>query len=110
MDHCRTLPGATEDIKWGDHLVFSVATKMFAIFDVDDSSAQCRFKCDDEDFDALCEHEGIAPSSHIGRYGWVNVDRANMLPVEEMKALISKSHRLVVGGLSKKKQREILGA
>ncbi len=100
---------ATEDVKWADHLVFSVASKMFAMFDVDDRSTRFRFKCDDDDFDALCEREEIAPSSHIGRYGWVNIDRADVLPMEEARALLTKSHRLVVGGLSKKKQREILG-
>ncbi len=31
---CRSLPGVTEDVKWGDNLVFSVAAKMFAVFDV----------------------------------------------------------------------------
>ena len=28
---CRTFPGATEDIKWGADLVFSVGEKMFAV-------------------------------------------------------------------------------
>lgn len=109
MDHCRSLPLVTEDVKWADHHVFSVASKMFAMFDVDERSTRFRFKCDDEDFDALCERAEIEPSSHIGRYGWVNIERADVLPMDEAKALLTKSHRLVVGGLSKKKQREILG-
>jgi len=100
---------ATEDVKWADHLVFSVASKMFAMFDVDDGSTRFRFKCDDDDFDALCEREDIEPSSHIGRYGWVNIDRADVLPMDEARAILTKSHRLVVGKLSRKKQLEILG-
>lgn len=35
LDHaktlCRSLPGATEDLKWESSLVFSVGGKMFAI-------------------------------------------------------------------------------
>jgi len=31
LDFCRTLPGATEDVKWGSHLVFSVGDEMFAM-------------------------------------------------------------------------------
>jgi predicted DNA-binding protein (MmcQ/YjbR family) len=27
LEFCRGLPGATEDVKWGDHLVFSVGDK-----------------------------------------------------------------------------------
>jgi hypothetical protein len=29
---CRSLPGATEDVKWGKDLIFSVGGKMFAGF------------------------------------------------------------------------------
>ena len=31
-DLCRSLPGATEDVKWDNDLVFSVGGKMFACF------------------------------------------------------------------------------
>lgn len=32
ISFCRNLPKATEDIKWGKDLVFSVGNKMFAVF------------------------------------------------------------------------------
>ena len=109
IEHCRRLSRATEDVKWADHLVFSVATKMFAIFGVEDENRAVRFKCDEDDFDRLCELEGIAPSSHIGRYGWVAFEDVNNHDLTQLKDLLTKSHRLVVGKLSKKKQSEIWG-
>ena len=107
IEHCRKLPGATEDIKWADHLVFSVAAKMFAIFDVEDDSRAVRFKFDEDDFDRLCEYEGIAPASHVGRYGWVSFEDVDNHDFAELKDLLTKSHRLIVGKLSKKKQNDI---
>lgn len=107
--HSRKMPAATEDIKWGDHLVFSVATKMFVLFDVDDASRAVRFKCDEEDFDRLCEREGVAPSAYVGRYGWVEFEDADEHDLNELKRFISKSHRLVVSKLSMRKQREVFG-
>jgi len=38
---CRDLPSATEDIKWGKDLVFSVGEKMFAVFDTEDDTKVC---------------------------------------------------------------------
>ena len=52
QDYCRSLPGATEDIKWGADLVFSVGGKMFAGFHAD-GGLPLGFPCSDEDFDAL---------------------------------------------------------
>src|SRR5687767_14350768 len=65
-EFCRSLPGTTEDIKWGDDLVFSVGpsggskagAKMYAAFDLEDSG-QLGFKCSDEDFDRLTDIPGI---------------------------------------------------
>jgi predicted DNA-binding protein (MmcQ/YjbR family) len=109
MAYAMTLPMATEDEKWGNHIVHCVFAKMFTIFDIDDASTAFRFKCDEDDFERLCEIEGIAPSSYIGRYGWVQVDRSDILLMAESKALLTKSHRLVVEKLSKRRQREVFG-
>ena len=33
--YCLAFPGATEDVKWGSDLCFSVGAKMFAVTGVD---------------------------------------------------------------------------
>jgi len=51
--YCRSLPGATEDIKWGNDLVFSVGGKMFAGFDTEaEGLGGVGFPRSDDDFDA----------------------------------------------------------
>lgn len=105
-DHCRSLPGTTEDIKWGDNHVFSVGGKMYAAFNLDDES-QYGFKCDDEDFDELTEREGIIPAPYAARFGWVSVREPGSLRAAEARRLIEKSHRLVASKLTKKLQREL---
>lgn len=32
---CKSLPGVTEDIKWGHDLVFSIGGKMFCVVGLD---------------------------------------------------------------------------
>ena len=56
---CRSLPGVTEDVKWGDDLVFSVGGKMFACFHVPDGEP-LSFKVPAGVFDLLVQQEGIA--------------------------------------------------
>ena len=107
---CRSLPGATEDIKWTDHLVFSIGGKMFAVADVDEKSTSIRFKVDDDRFLELTDRPGIIPAPYLARVKWVQLSNPKALPLAELKALVSQSHALVLARLSKKLQREILGS
>ena len=104
-DYCRSLPGTTEDVKWGDDHVFSVGGKMYAAFDVE-SEDSYGFKCDEEDFDLLTEREGIVPAPYAARFGWVSVERGAMTKAEA-KRQIRKSYEMVAGKLAKRVQREI---
>lgn len=106
---CRALPGVTEDIKWGDDLIFSVGGKMFAGFDLDDER-QFAFKCDDDDFDRLTETDGIIPAPYAARFGWVKVERPGALSASEKKRLLRKSYDLVKAKLPKRVQRELDGS
>lgn len=119
-EFCRTLPGVTEDIKWDDHLVFSVGGKMFALFDAeareDDPARErgkagaVRFICEDDDFDRLIELPGVIPSPYLTRFGWVRVERDAKIPMAELRRLIVKGHGLVLSKLPKRTQQRILGA
>lgn len=107
-DFCRSLPGTTEDIKWGDDLVFSIGGKMYAAFDIEDED-ELGFKCDDEDFDRLTEMDGIIPAPYAARFNWVKVQRRGVLGVEELRGLIRKSYDLVVAKLPKGVRRDLFG-
>ena len=39
--YCRTLPAATEDVKWDNDLVFSVGGKMFMVMSLPDCDRVC---------------------------------------------------------------------
>lgn len=107
-DFCRSLPGTTEDIKWGDDLVFSVGERMYAAFDIEDSD-ELGFKCSEEDFDRLTELDGIIPAPYAARFFWVKVQHRGALPVGELKRLIRCSFALVLGKLPKRVRRQIEG-
>lgn len=106
IEHCRRLPGATEDIKWGDNLIFSVGGKMFAGFDTDGTD-QFAFRCADEDFDRLVEVDGIIPAPYAAKFAWVKVLRTDALPERELRALLEQAHAIILSGLPKKKQEAI---
>ena len=106
---CRSLPHATEDIKWGNDLVFSIGAKMFAAFQNDGKDATFGCKVPEEDFASITSIEGITPAKYAARYHWVSVDDPKVLPEKEALALLRGSYALVKAGLSAKLQRTIDG-
>jgi predicted DNA-binding protein (MmcQ/YjbR family) len=106
LDFCRTLPGATEDVKWGDHLVFSVGDKMFAMFDVGESDL-LRFKVSEGVFPILTREPGITPAPYLARQSWIKLDNLGVLPREEIQDLLRESHELVAAKLTRKLRREL---
>lgn len=103
---CRALPGATEDVKWGDHLVFSVGEKMFAVFDVADAEP-ITLKVSPAVFPILIREEGISPAPYLARASWVRLENTRVLPLGEIQALLRESHELVAAKLSKRLRREL---
>jgi predicted DNA-binding protein (MmcQ/YjbR family) len=107
---CRSLPGVTEDIKWGADLVFSVGDKMFAGFDKNGKDATFGCKVPEGDFDAITSVEGIRPAPYAARFHWVSVDDPNVLPEKEALAMLAMSYDLVKAKLPAKRQRELAAA
>lgn len=101
IDFCRTLPGATEDVKWTNNLIFSVGGKMFAGFNLPDGNP-FGFKVDPVVFPDLVEQEGIEPAPYAARFYWVSVTRRKALPLKTIKGFLTESHRLVADKLPKK--------
>lgn len=104
---CRTFPGATEDIKWGEDLVFSVGGKMFAATRDASPAMGMSFKGEDARFLELTDRPGIIPAPYMARAKWIYVETADALDDDEAEALLRRSYELVFAKLAKKLQREI---
>jgi predicted DNA-binding protein (MmcQ/YjbR family) len=106
-NYCLSLPAVTEDIKWGNNLVFSIAGKMFCIFSLE-QSLKCSFKVQDEEFEELCATKNFSPAPYLAKSKWVLVSNAGFMHNEEWKARIKQSYELVKNKLTKK-ERTLLG-
>ena len=103
-----TLPGATEDIKWGADLVFSVGAKMFCVFLLDNGKATtCAFKVDDDRFLELTGVPGVIPAPYLARAKWVQVKPGHALASADLDKLLRRSHALVAAKLTRKLQVEL---
>jgi len=106
--YCLSFPGATEDIKWGADLCFSVGAKMFCVTGADSTVGGLSLKCTPEKFDELIEREGIDPAAYVGRYKWVHIANQDSVTPQELKDLIAKSYQLVFDKLPPKVKKTIL--
>jgi predicted DNA-binding protein (MmcQ/YjbR family) len=101
--YCLSFPQATENVQWGDDLVFKIAGKMFAITVLEGASKYClSFKCTEENFAELIEQEGIDPAPYSARYHWVALENFDVMSEKELKALLRNSYDLVFEKLPKK--------
>jgi len=106
--YCLSLPHATENVQWGNDLVFKIAGKMFAVIGLDPASDHCMsFKCTPEEFAELVERNGIVPAPYVARYHWVALERFDALSERELKTLLRKSYDLVYEKLPKKTRTQL---
>jgi predicted DNA-binding protein (MmcQ/YjbR family) len=101
------LPGVTEDIKWEDHLCFSVGDKMFLVTNPDQVPSSASFKVTEEDFHEVISRDGFAKHTYLGRHHWVQLDDINRLKKKEWESYIRQSYELVAAKLSKKIQKQL---
>src|SRR4051812_17641823 len=100
-DLCLSFPGATEGIKWEDHICFMVADKMFCITG---EGGGVSFKVTPEEFDELTEREGIVPTPYMARNKWVTIQRYNVLKPKEWEQYVTQSYQIIRSKLPKKVQ------
>jgi predicted DNA-binding protein (MmcQ/YjbR family) len=101
---CRTLPGVSEDVKWGNDLVFSVGGKMFAAVDLEPPHA-IAFKCSEEAFGELVERPGIVPAPYLARAKWVQeTELGETLDLRELAELLRAAHEIVASKLPKSRR------
>lgn len=106
---CLGFPGATEQIQWGDDLLFKVGGKMFAITPLEPARLWLSLKAGAEEFAELVERPGIIPAPYLARAKWIAIETTDTLPAAEVAEMLRKSYELVVAKLPKA-TREALSA
>jgi predicted DNA-binding protein (MmcQ/YjbR family) len=101
-ERCLSFPQTTEQIQWGEVLVFKVAGKMHALTALQPSKTWLTFKASPENFVELTERPGIIPAPYLARAKWVALETRDALPLDELARLLRESYDLVVAKLPKK--------
>ena len=104
---CNSMKSVTTDIKWEDHLCFSVGGKMFFITSLDNKPTTASFKVSNEDFEDLTSREGFKPAPYLARYKWVHIDNINRLSKKQWENYIEESYSIIASKFSKKKKIEL---
>ena len=111
--YLRSFPAVKRDYKkeW-EWIRYQVGEKMFAAICKDASGTRdiITIKLDVMDGEFLRgQYKDIIPGHYMNKAHWNSVYLDGEVPVNILKELIEKSYYLVLGRLSKKKQKEILG-
>ena len=107
-EFCLGLPHTTEDVQWGNDLLFRIAGKIFCTTPLEPSApVKICFKCTPEKFAELVEIEGIIPAPYMARNHWVAMVEIHALRQAEIKELVRNSYQLVFGRLPKRLQGEL---
>ena len=107
---CLPLPGATEQIQWGNDLLFKVGGKMFAIAPLEPAPVCLTFKCSDQSFAELTERQEIIPAPYLARAKWVALESPDAMTRGELSELLRTSYELVFAKLPKRAQEELKSA
>lgn len=105
-EFCLGLPSVTEDIKWENHLVFSIAGKIFCLTGLD-PPLQVALKVPEDQFDELTQSGNIVQASHFARRQWMTILEERTFSRAEWEKLIRQSYELVKSKLPKKIREEI---
>jgi predicted DNA-binding protein (MmcQ/YjbR family) len=106
---CLSFPQTTEQIQWGDDLVFKVAGKIHAITVLHPAKIWVCFKVSHEKFAELTERPGIIPAPYLARAKWIALETKDALPPDELAQLLRESYDMVVAKLPRK-TREALAS
>src|SRR5437588_13020532 len=95
--YCLSFPHATENVQWGNDLVFKIAGKMFAVLVLEGASKYClSLKCTEEKFAELIEQDGIDPAPYSARYHCLAFESFDLLIEKELKGLLRNSYDLML--------------
>ena len=100
-DLCLSFPQTTEQIQWGDDLVFKVAGKIHAVTVLKPAKVWLCFKVSPEKFAELTERPGIIPAPYLARAKWIALETKDALSANELASLLRESYAMVVAKLPK---------
>lgn len=105
-------PGVTKDFKeeW-KWFRYQIGGKMFVALCLGEDDRPCyiTLKLEPSEGDFLRQqYEDIIPGYYMNKAHWNSVKPDGAVPDDLLRDLLDKSYQLVLGGLSKKKQKEIL--
>jgi predicted DNA-binding protein (MmcQ/YjbR family) len=106
--YCLSFPHVTESMQWGDHLVFKVGGKIFAITSFEPVQHVLTIKCAPEKFDEMTERPGVVPAPYLARAKWIALESEDALPHKELRAMVRESYDLVWAKLPKKTRAELV--
>lgn len=104
---CLSFAHVTEQIQWGDNLVFKVGGKIFAVAPLEPAQNCLSFKCSDEDFAELIERPGIVPAPYLARAHWVALESDCPRDLAELEDLLRNAHMLVFAKLPRSLQEKL---
>lgn len=104
---CRSIPAVTEDIKWGNDLVFSVGAKMFCVVGLNQSPTTASFKVNDDEFEEMSTRPYFKPAPYVAKYKWVYIDDIEKMSQTEWKQRLQQSYDLVKAKLTPKLRNQL---
>jgi predicted DNA-binding protein (MmcQ/YjbR family) len=99
---CLSFPGVTEQMQWGDDLLFKVGGKMFAVTPLVPAKIWVSLKANPETFAELTERPGVIPAPYLARAKWIALETRDALPDAEITQLLRESYELVLAKLPRK--------
>ena len=112
-EYLLAKPSVTKDLQaeW-NWIRYQIGGKMFAAVCLDDATGKAVYitlKLDPAEGEFLREqYEDIIPGYYMNKVHWNSVKAEGTVPDELLKEMLEKSYQLVLGGFSKKKQKELL--
>ena len=112
-EYLLAKPGVTKDLQaeW-NWMRYQIGGKMFAAVCLDDATGKevyITLKLDPAEGEFLRQqYEDIIPGYYMNKAHWNSVKAEGCVPDELLKEILEKSYQLVLGGFSKKKQKELL--
>lgn len=99
---CRSLKAVTHVVQWGNHDVYKVGGKVFAI-----AGTGLSLKVSDIGYEVLTENGMAKPAPYMARNKWVLFDDPAALPKDELEGHLTNAYAIVAGKLTRKLKKEL---
>ncbi len=97
---CLAFPHVTEQMQWGDNVLFKIGGKMFCVVSLE-VPAMASFRVPEERFHELIENEDVIPAPYMARAGWIQLRRLDALSFREVETLLRYSYGYYYAKLAK---------